>query len=188
MNSFEDDLSAAVAFHGHLCAGLVLGVRMARAGMGLLEAGCPRGGGLIVISECDRCPADALMSVTGCTLGSRRYKFFDFGKVAATFFDQATGRAVRLFCKSGISVPRGCDPTEFYGGYSDEDLFGVENVAVSFAPEDLPGRPVREVLCERCGEAIKDGREEKDGGKTLCIPCARGEGYYSLIHPTPTAF
>jgi formylmethanofuran dehydrogenase subunit E len=38
---------------------------------------------------------DAVQSVTGCSLGRRTMKFMDYGKMAATFLNLKTGRAVR---------------------------------------------------------------------------------------------
>lgn len=54
---------------------------------------------LIVYVEIDRCAADAIQAVTGCKLGKRTLKHVDYGKMAATFVNIATGRAVRVAAK-----------------------------------------------------------------------------------------
>src|SRR5579872_5987457 len=85
--------------HGHLCAGQILGLRMALYGVRLLGLADPAGADrkrLVTFVEIDRCVTDAIPVVTGCRLGKRALKFRDFGKVAATFCDLQERRAVRL--------------------------------------------------------------------------------------------
>ena len=41
MRSFWEDLDASRAFHGHLCSGMVLGIRMARLALGELGIADP---------------------------------------------------------------------------------------------------------------------------------------------------
>lgn len=102
MKDFQEMLDAAAALHGHICAGQVLGVRMARAGLNALgidpEMEHKR---IIVFVECDRCAADALSAAVRVTLGKRTLKYLDHGKMAATFFDSKTGRAVRVVARGG---------------------------------------------------------------------------------------
>src|SRR5438067_6453885 len=92
------ELLAAQA-HGHLCAGQILGLRMALYGVALLGLEDPAGADrkrLITFVEIDRCMTDAIGVVTGCRLGKRALKFRDFGKAAATFCDLRDRRAVRV--------------------------------------------------------------------------------------------
>src|ERR1035438_2602619 len=92
-----EDLAAKA--HGHLCAGQILGLRMALYGVNLLELADPAGADrkrLVTFVEIDRCMTDAIPVVTGCRLGKRALKFRDFGKVAATFCALREGRAVRI--------------------------------------------------------------------------------------------
>src|SRR5437660_12687058 len=94
----EYELLAAQA-HGHLCAGQILGLRMALHGVTLLGLEDPAGADrkrLITFVEIDRCMTDAITVVTGCRLGKRALKFRDFGKAAATFCDLRENRAVRV--------------------------------------------------------------------------------------------
>src|ERR1700756_50362 len=102
MNSLDEYLREAEIAHGHLCAGQVLGVRMAMAGLFRLGIEDPRGVDrkrLVTYVEIDRCATDAVVVVTGCRLGKRALKFRDWGKVAATFVDLETGKAVRIAAK-----------------------------------------------------------------------------------------
>src|SRR3982750_15800 len=99
METLDELLERAEHSHGHMCAGQVLGVRMALLGchgVGITE---PRGKdrkSLLVFVEIDRCAADAINTVTGCRLGKRTLKYHDYGKLAATFLNLKTNEAVRI--------------------------------------------------------------------------------------------
>src|SRR5262249_33936226 len=89
----------AVQAHRPLCAGQILGLRIAMYGVQLLGIADPAGKDrkrLVTFVEIDRCATDAITVVTGCRMGKRALKFRDFGKVAATFCDLAEDRAVRV--------------------------------------------------------------------------------------------
>jgi len=97
MRSLAEYEKLSAAAHGHLCAGQILGLRMAVYGLALLAVDDPEGADrkrLVTFIEIDRCATDAIPVVTGCRLGKRALKFRDFGKVAATFCDLRTNRAV----------------------------------------------------------------------------------------------
>src|ERR1700723_4042838 len=102
MPTFEELLEEARIAHGHLCAGQVLGVRVAMLGCQRLGIHEPRGRDrkrLVTFVEIDRCATDAVGVVTGCRLGKRALKFRDWGKVAATFVDLQSGKAIRVCAK-----------------------------------------------------------------------------------------
>ena len=100
--NFDHLLHQAELAHGHLCAGQILGVRMALLGLHRLGISDPRSRTLpdgslnpdrkrlVTFVEIDRCATDAVMVVTGCRLGKRALKFRDWGKMAATFIDLAS--------------------------------------------------------------------------------------------------
>src|SRR5271155_5175552 len=93
MLSLDEYLREAEIAHGHLCAGQVLGVRLAMLGLEKLGIEDPRGKDrkrLVTFVEIDRCATDAIAVVTGCRLGKRALKFRDWGKMAATFVDLAS--------------------------------------------------------------------------------------------------
>lgn len=188
--SFDALLEESSKVHGHLCAGQVLGVRMSLLGLRKAGIGDPKGAdrkNIIVFVEMDRCATDAVQSVTGCSLGKRTLKFLDYGKMAATFLNLRTGKAYRVMAreesrqKAKDLLPHHeneyAAQLEAYKILSDEELFEVMEVAVSITPEDMPGRPLRRVRCETCGEQVQDMREVVRKGKVLCRPCAGG-GYY----------
>ncbi len=189
-SEFERLLNESVKTHGHLCPGQVLGVRMSLFGLGHIGIEDPRGRdrkNLLVFVEMDRCATDAIRSVTGCSLGKRTMKFLDYGKMAATFMNLSTGKAVRVVAredareKAKSSFPEIADKytaqLHAYKIMQDKDLFDHMAVDVVLKPEDMPGRPLQRVQCSMCGEYVQDRREIDSGGKILCRPCAHG-GYY----------
>src|SRR5512139_49561 len=104
---FECLLQESAGIHGHLCPGQVLGVRMAIFGLSYIGIEDPKGRDrkkLIVFVEMDRCAADAIQSVTGCSLGHRTLKFLDYGKMAATFSNLSTGKSVRVAAREDARV------------------------------------------------------------------------------------
>lgn len=178
---FAADLKKAHEFHGHICTGIVFGVRIARLGLNYLGIEDPeRNRDFIVYVEVDRCLADAISSVTGCSLGKRRLKWIDYGKMAATFVDINTNRGVRVKTTSHHNIPEGADIVSFWSEIPDGELFELEPIEIDLHPEDLPGKPSRRMECEACGESIMDGRDLAVEGKILCKACAYG-GYYKKL-------
>jgi formylmethanofuran dehydrogenase subunit E len=193
---FESLLEESVKVHGHLCAGQVLGVRMSLLGLREIGIKDPKGADrkkIIVFVEMDRCATDAVQSVTRCSLGRRTMKFMDFGKMAATFLNLRTGKAVRVMAreesreKAKELFPhydnKYTGQLEAYRTMSDGDLFEVMPVQVQIRPEDMPGRPLSRVECRECGEHVQDGREVRRDGEVLCKACAGG-GYYTQVKPS----
>ena len=144
---------------------------------------------LVTFVEIDRCATDAVAVVTGCRLGKRALKFRDWGKVAATFVDVITGKAIRIAAKeSSKALARQLHPEIesknqqqmlAYREMSDEDLFATQWVKVDLPPEEFPGYKGERITCDTCGEGINFRREVRREGKVLCHACA-GESYY---HP-----
>src|ERR1700734_1837218 len=99
MKSLDEYLRDAEQAHGHLCAGQVLGVRLAMLGLIKLGIDDPQGKDrkrLVTFVEIDRCATDAVAVGTGWRLGKGALKFRDWGKVAATFVDVRTGKENRI--------------------------------------------------------------------------------------------
>jgi len=189
---FENLLSESARTHGHLCPGQVLGVRMSILGLKQIGIEDPRGRdrkSLIVFVETDRCATDAIQSVTGCCLGHRTMKFFDYGKMAATFVNTVKDVAVRVAAreearqKAKNYFPETEDKykaqLEAYKIMPDGELFEIMDVKVNIPAEDLPGRPSGRVKCSLCSEFVQDMREIRIDGNIYCKACAEG-GYYRL--------
>ena len=188
-------LERSAARHNHLCPRQVLGVRI-----GLLAArifDTPPGENpvkrLLAIVESDGCFSDGIETATGCTVGHRRLRLEDYGKIAATFVDTQTHRAVRITPRLDVRERAyDCVPQEkrhyfaqlqAYQILPDDELLSVQEVALIDPVERILSRPGVRVKCSRCGEEIINERELIRDGQTLCISCA-GESYY---YPSPVA-
>jgi formylmethanofuran dehydrogenase subunit E len=197
MESIDELLRQAEVAHGHLCAGQVLGVRMALLGLDRLCISDPRGADrkrLITYVEIDRCATDAIALVTGCRLGKRALKFRDWGKMAATFVDLGSGRAVRIVAlEDSRELARKLYPHEenksrrqllAYRELTDTQLFREQWVRVAIDPADLPGQSYERVVCRRCGEGVNFGRFTLVNGESVCLSCASPElRYWEPVAP-----
>jgi len=188
VKSLEEYLRLAEQAHGHLCAGQVLGVRLAMLGLRRLGIEDPVKDRkrLVTYVEIDRCVTDAVALVANCRLGKRSLKFFDWGKVAATFVDLQSSRAVRVCAKESSKqraremfpeMEKEAGQQKAYAVLPDEELFDTAWCAVEVPPEDMPGFKGPRVLCAECGEGINFKREVVVGRRTLCRACA-GARYY----------
>ncbi len=186
--SFEKLLASSVAAHGHLCAGQVVGVRMALLGLRLLNFDAPptlpQLKRLLVYVEMDRCTGDAVAHTTQVKLGRRSLKFLDYGIMAATFVDLDTSRAFRVISTeesrylAAIYAPlepeKVRQQVQAYKIMPDSVMFRVQEVKVDLTPFDLPGPTRRKVSCSQCGQVVRDHRELEREGQILCKPCAGG--------------
>ncbi len=69
--------------------------------------------------------------------------------------------------------------TAAYKIMSDDELFEWEDIKVEIPEQDMPGRPIKRVRCDKCGEHVQDMREVYLDGKVLCKACAGG-AYYKV--------
>jgi formylmethanofuran dehydrogenase subunit E len=184
----------AVAFHGHLCPGLAVGVRAAE--LALREIGPhSRAEEVVAVVETDMCAVDAIQSLTGCTFGKGNLVYRDFGKNAFTFFRRSDGRALRLATRPEAWGPP--DPAREAlaarvraGQGTPEERRRFQEVqaersqAILAAPLDAlftvsevtaapprKARVHRSLPCAACGESVMETRVRQYAGQTLCIPC-----------------
>ena len=192
MKTLDQYLEDATIAHGHICAGQVLGVRLAMLGLRELGIEDPirERKRIVTYVEIDRCMTDAVALVANCRLGKRALKFFDWGKVAATFVDLETGRAIRVVAREDSkkranemfpALEKENGQQQAYCVIPDNELFDKQWVRVEIHPEDLPGFKGPRVACAQCGEGINFKREVSVNGRTLCRSCA-GESYYTPLH------
>jgi formylmethanofuran dehydrogenase subunit E len=204
--SLDSLLHEAEIAHGHLCAGQVLGVRMAMLALSLLGIDDPRprtlpDGSLnpdrkrlVTFIEIDRCATDAIAVVTGCRLGKRALKHRDFGKMAATFIDldQKLGdtddyKALRIVALETSKyrardlypdLEKNAQQMKAYRELPDEDLFSTAWVCVPLPPSEFPGYKGERVACARCGEGVNFDRFVEQNGERLCLACANPTTLY----------
>lgn len=182
MSDFYLLLEKARRFHGGLCAGIVLGTRMAIAGLKMLGLNpLEENRDLIVYVEIDRCLSDAIQAITGCSMGKRRLKYVDYGKFGATFLDMSTNKAVRVSVKGTAYqkvIENGMEAmVEAYSKMPEHELLRLQEVQVKLPEVDMPGKPRCQTVCAMCGESIYDGREVLLDGKPLCRSCATASYY-----------
>lgn len=191
MLTLEEYIERANVAHGHTCAGQILGIRLSLLGLKELGIDDPikERKRLVTIVEIDRCATDAVQLVTGCRLGKRALKFKDFGKVAATFMDLKTGRAIRIVAREESKqkarelfpeLDKEEGQRRAYRQLPDDDLFARQWVRVALPEEDMPGYRAPRVVCAQCGEGINFKREVQRDGRLLCRACA-GERYYEPL-------
>jgi formylmethanofuran dehydrogenase subunit E len=190
----DDRIRQAIDFHGHLCAGLTMGVRAAR--VALREVG-PHAADeeVVAIVETDMCAVDAIQFLTGCTFGKGNLIHRDVGKNAYTFIRRSDGKAIRVVTRPDGWPPhdpeRGALREKVRAGTAteaeerryeklrderalavldvpEERLFDVQEVRVQ-APR--PARVHASIPCADCGEMTMETRIRRSDGRNLCIPC-----------------
>ena len=198
-------LQEAETAHGHLCAGQILGVRMAMLALARLGIDDPRqrtlpGGELnpdrkrlVTFVEIDRCATDAIGVVTGCRVGKRALKLRDWGKMAATFVDlnaRLDGndykglRVVALETSKARAkelypqLEKNAQQMKAYRDLPNDELFAAEWVRVPLPPSEFPGYKGERVTCARCGEGVNFDRFVESDGQRLCLACARADAVY----------
>ncbi|MEO7029494.1 MAG: FmdE family protein [Acidobacteriaceae bacterium] len=195
----DELLREAEIAHGHLCAGQVLGVRMAMLALARLGIDDPRSKTspdrkrLVTFVEIDRCATDAIGVVTGCRVGKRALKLRDWGKMAATFVDlnAALGddvykglRVVALESSKARAgelypeLPKNTQQMRAYRELADDELFGEQWVAVPLPRSEFPGYKGERLACARCGEGVNFDRFVERDGERLCLACANESRRY----------
>lgn len=192
MNDFETLLKGSAELHGHLCAGQVIGVRMALLGCKLIGLDDPKHHDqikkIIVYVEIDRCATDAIAYVTGVKLSKRSLKFKDYGIMAATFINLETSLAFRVISTESSRELAGEYAThikdknrqqlEAYKIMPLDKLFVVEEVEVNISKNDMPGPTKFKAVCKECGIVVRDKKEVCMDGRVLCKGCTE-EAYFS---------
>lgn len=201
----DDLLREAEIAHGHLCAGQILGVRMAMLAMRRLGIGSPRKRTLpngelnpdrkrpVVFVEIDRCATDAIGVVTGARVGKRALKLRDWGKMAATFIDLDAKLApdeykgIRIVALEGSKqrarelypeLEKNDAQMRAYRELPDDELFSEQWVRVPLSPSEFPGYKGERLACARCGEGINFDRFVEQDGERLCLACANPSSLY----------
>lgn len=161
----------AVAFHGHACPGLAIGVRACEAvieNMGLKPAGDEE---LVCICETDACGVDAIQAILSCTLGKGNLIYKNMGKQAFTFINRKTSQGMRFYLKARN---RGMERAAFQQYLLEaplDELFSSKESSIEIPTE---ARLFKSVTCEQCGELLSEHRARIQDGKTVCLSCFSG--------------
>jgi formylmethanofuran dehydrogenase subunit E len=188
----KEQVEFAIAFHGHDCPGLAIGLRAAE--LCLREFGHNNDVPLTAVVETDMCGVDAIQALTGCTVGKGNLIQRDYGKMAFTFYRRCDGKGLRALLKPSAR-PMRPEAAELQrkvneGNGSPEDkarLLALRDEAkralLELPLEDVfeiqpPATPIprgpsilESLVCADCGEMIMESRTRRLEGRTLCIPC-----------------
>jgi formylmethanofuran dehydrogenase subunit E len=186
-------IEKTIAFHGHFCPGLAIGIRAAE--LALQKLGHTDQNDLVAIVETDMCGVDAIQLLTGCTFGKGNLIHKDYGKIAFSFYDRSKEIGFRAVLLPDIQGKAGLelrvlsrkveDGTaneedriryeELRGllqdRYMDVDMEKMFIIMEPTFPVPKPARILQSLRCEACGEMTMESRTRRLGGKTLCIPC-----------------
>lgn len=192
MNS--EDFKQCAAFHGHVCPGLSIGYRAAKAGMAWLAEHRAEDEEVVAVLETDACSADAVQVLTGCTFGKGNFIYKDHGKMVLTLLSRKTGRGVRVAMRPGAFSP---DPEhtgliqrimageasegerarfqELHLRRSCELLEAPTTTLFNLTSAEIPmpakARIEPSAPCARCGEPTMPSKMETVGGEKICRGC-----------------
>ncbi len=191
----SEDFKQCEAFHGHVCPGLSIGYRAAKAAMSWLAEKRSEDEEVVAIVETDACSADAVQVLTGCTFGKGNFIFRDYGKMALTLLSRNSGRGVRVCLKPGAFKPN-----EEHSALLQKIMKGEATNAESARFQALHHQKTHEVLeapidalfvltettceipprarmepsaiCARCGEPTMPAKMVTAGTDRICRGCA----------------
>jgi formylmethanofuran dehydrogenase subunit E len=189
----KDVIDKTIAFHGHSCPGLIIGIRAAELALQRLSQVEERD--LVAVVETDMCGVDAIQFITGCTFGKGNLIHKDYGKMAFSFYDRSRNRGFRAVLRQDISGALGSELRslakkvengtaneeeharlkdlrgELQERYMDADLETMFIVTEPSFPVPKPARILQSLRCEACGEMTMESRTRRFDGKILCLPC-----------------
>jgi formylmethanofuran dehydrogenase subunit E len=192
--SIEKELiEKTIAFHGHWCPGLGIGIRAAE--LALQKLGHVNKENLVAVVETDMCGVDAIQFLTGCTFGKGNLIHKDYGKTAFSFYDRSKNIGFRALLRSDISGDIGAElrglmkkveagtagqeernraqelRNTLQERYMKADLGEMFVVTEPGYTAPKPARILASLKCEACGEMAMESRTRRFDGKTLCLPC-----------------
>lgn len=191
-------LELAIQFHGHICPGLLMGVRVAEFAQKHLDISQERDEELLAVVETNSCGVDAIQSILGCTFGKGNLIFRDYGKSVYTIASREKNRAVRiaqkfnsqphpdsvryqeLNCQSILTDAETAEKENLLGAIFErlmsvpfEEIFTWREVKFDF-PEKARIYPT--VQCAVCGEGVMEPRAARNGQIFVCPACLYKEG------------
>ena len=165
----QELLEAAVAFHGHCCPGLAIGVRACEAVKSDPDLGSVPYGQLICVAENDACGVDAIQSLLGCSIGKGNLLLCGHGKQAFSFFDRSSGKALRLYLRA--QKEEGCSREDWQQKLLSLPLKEVFTFSTPLFAIPEPPRIFTTIACEVCGEGAAEHKMRLQEGKKVCLEC-----------------
>ncbi len=183
-----------VEFHGHVCPGLAIGYKVAGIALEHLQESRAEDEEVMAVVENDACGVDAIMVMTGCTLGKGNLIFKDTGKQVYTFGSRNSEKAVRISVNGNI-LQGSREIRELHKKIMEDAASEAEKEAYQILRQQIiddilkmPGgqfASVKEVAfavpgkarlfpslqCGCCGEYAMEPRTRNQNGKVVCLDC-----------------
>ncbi len=198
----EKLLEVGIAFHGHRCPAMPLGLRCGLKAMEILNVERAQDKELFVISETGKghaagCFLDGIMTATGCTYGKSNIEKRYWNKMAFTLVDTKTDRAVRISLKPGFFEkmlqspfvqqrkkgvpPQDVDPQllkPLLDNVLNLDLTQALDVSEVFTLQREKTKGCFDtVACAQCGELVFENAARIKDGKPVCQGCFGGHAH-----------
>lgn len=193
----KEYLEAGLAFHGHKCPIMPMGLRAGTAAMNRLGVKRAKDKELFALVELGdghfaHCFADGIQVATGCTFGKENLRKTRLGKFAVTLVDRTSKRAVRVVLKADVQarmketiffeefwrkgVPASQVPAivmdplvRMVMDTSEEALLRVGD---PFSSDEVKtSEPSESFVCDLCGEMVVEKYGCLVGVQKVCIPC-----------------
>jgi formylmethanofuran dehydrogenase subunit E len=196
MLDIPEDLARCMAFHGHICPGLVYGYLVAKEAMKLMNLERATDEEIVAICDNDSCAVDALQVLLGTSTGKGNLIIGDFGKNAYTVLSRSGRKSYRFVRKVRYEY-HGKEKSTFdrldaaitNGMASEDDRRYIKRLKV----EDLLGRYFDEIFttteipfdeplyaplersepCAICGEMTMASKMVGVNDGRVCIPCSQ---------------
>lgn len=162
-----------VAFHGHECPGLAIGIKVCEAAQQHLGIGFSADEQVVCVTENDACCVDAIQFLAGCSVGKGNLIFRNRGKMAFTFFRRDTGKGARFVLKTSVSRG-GMERGTYQRALLEMDPDQLFDVKEPPFPLPEPARLFPGVICEQCGESTAEPMIRLKEGRRLCLDCYDG--------------
>jgi formylmethanofuran dehydrogenase subunit E len=196
MFDIPEDLARCVAFHRHICPGLVYGYLVAKEAMKLMDLRRAMDEEIVAIYENDSCAVDALQVLLGTSAGKGNLIIRDFGKNAYTVLSRARQKSYRFirnvryeyqgkekstFDRLDAAIAKGMaseDDRRYMKLLKVEDLLGRyfdEIFTTTEIPFDEPlYAPLeRSEPCTICDEITMASKMVVVNDGRVCIPCSQ---------------
>ncbi len=191
-------LELAIQFHGHICPGLLMGIRAAEFAMDKLEINRAEDEELLAVVETNSCGVDAIQAILGCTLGKGNLMVKDYGKAVYTIANRGTNKALRIAQKyealntpvmdrfraykeqTNLTETQKNEMEQLLGEVFEyimtrpfEELFKWTDVEFDFPPK----AQIKPTLqCSVCGEGVMETRASLVENNIICPSCRIASG------------
>lgn len=172
----QSDWDRCVAFHGHVCGGLMIGYQAARYAIELLALTFSEDENIVCVSENDACGVDAIQVMLGCSIGKGNLLFHIRGKQAFSFYERSSGKSVRLVLRPSSDGMNRKSTLRYLSETPPFLLFDVKPTTI-----EIPSRAkiFESYVCDCCGEETGSKWIRLQGEKKLCLDCC---GQYDRFH------